>query len=276
MGSVPRCRPGRRDQDVDLVVGDPEASRIPGSPRAALEIWREGSGRRDAVYHQPGRITMGSVMNLIEDAAVLAGMAAPGGLAARGRRRADEAWDWYRAILRCSRLIGRHGYLLQRITARGSTPWPPVCILRWAADPRVGAGPLRRALHDTLAADALTPPVSEAVKIDYLSCLKSVENMRRLREHDAATSAGRSRCWGAGKRACWISSCPGGRETSRSSDSGSAPATSWSGPGACSDCCSPTGWRRRTGRLRVRLRWRCEDRPGSMPTTRPPPPRPAP
>jgi len=51
------------------------------------------------------------------------------------------------------------------------------CILRWAADPRVGATQLRRALHATLIADALTPPVSEAIKIDYLMAFRPVENM---------------------------------------------------------------------------------------------------
>ena len=59
--------------------------------RAALEFWREGSRRRDAVYHQPGRLSFGSEMNLIEDANVFAAMAAPRGLAPRGHRRAGRS-----------------------------------------------------------------------------------------------------------------------------------------------------------------------------------------
>jgi hypothetical protein len=54
------------------------------------------------------------------------------------------------------------------------------CILRWAADPRVGATQLRRALHDTLTADALTAPVSEAIKINYLMAFGPVENITNL------------------------------------------------------------------------------------------------
>ena len=50
--------------------------------------------------------------------------------------------------------------------ARGSTPWPSAASSDGWPILRVGATQLRRALHDTLIADALTPPVSEAIKID--------------------------------------------------------------------------------------------------------------
>ncbi len=42
------------------------------------------------------------------------------------------------------------------------------CIVHWAEDPRVDVRMLRRALDDVLAADTLTSPVSEMLKIDYL------------------------------------------------------------------------------------------------------------
>ena len=83
--------------------------------RAALEIWREGSRRRDAVYHQPGRLSIGSEMHLIQDANVFAAMAALEGSRLEEAGARDEAWDWYLAMLRCSRLIGRHGPLVQRL-----------------------------------------------------------------------------------------------------------------------------------------------------------------
>ena len=136
--------------------------------RAALEIWREGSGRRDALYHQPGRMKIDTRLSLIQDAIHFAGMATLEGSRLEDAGKRDEAWDWYRAILRSSRLIGRHGGLVQRLYGERIHALAVRCILRWAADPRVGAGQLRRALHDTLTADALTPPVSEAIKIDYL------------------------------------------------------------------------------------------------------------
>ena len=46
--------------------------------------------------------------------------------------------------------------------------------------PALGSRELRRALNETLDADALTPPVSEAIKLVHLSCLNSVEDMSRF------------------------------------------------------------------------------------------------
>ena len=55
---------------------------------------------------------------------------------------------------------------------------PRTRIEHWAADPRVDAGLLRKALDDTLAADAMTPPLSEALKLDYLMYLRDMEELR--------------------------------------------------------------------------------------------------
>ncbi len=159
------------------------SSALPGlreyleAKRTALEIWRDGSRRRDAVYHQPGRLSVGSEMQLIQDANVLAAMAALEGSRLEDTGALDETWNWYLAMLRCSRLVGRHGTLVQRLFGVKIHSLAACCTLRWAADPRLEAGQLRRALRDTLDADALTQPVSDAIKLDYLSCLNTVEDM---------------------------------------------------------------------------------------------------
>jgi hypothetical protein len=80
-------------------------------------------------------------------------------------------------MLRASRLIGRHGCLSQRLYGARIHKLAARCILRWASDRRVDAGRLRRALDDTLAADALTPAVSDAIKLDYLMILSVVEDL---------------------------------------------------------------------------------------------------
>jgi hypothetical protein len=149
-----------------------------GAKRAALEIWREGSGRRDAIYHQPGRLRIDRGMELVEEASVFAAMAAMEGSRLEETGARDQAWDWYRAMLRSSRLIGRNGEVFQRAVGAKIHAVAARCILRWAADPRVDAARLRRALRDTLAADVLTPPVSEAVKLDCLACLNTVDSLK--------------------------------------------------------------------------------------------------
>ncbi len=56
-------------------------------------------------------------------------------------------------------------------------PWPLAASCDGQLDPRIDAGRLRRALDDILAADALTPPISEAMKLDYLICMADLEDM---------------------------------------------------------------------------------------------------
>src|SRR5579883_2549056 len=161
-----------RSESLTWSSGSPTSRGYLKDMRAALEIWREGSERRDALYYQPAEISIDSVITLASDAAVLTGLAALEGSRLEEAGERDEAWRWYRAMLRSSRLIGRHGCLVQRVYGAQVHALAARCILRWAADPHVGAGQLHRALDDVLAADALTPPISEAIKIDYLSCVK--------------------------------------------------------------------------------------------------------
>ena len=94
--------------------------------RAALETWREGSGRPDAVYHQPGRVRLGSVMNLIDEMALLAGMAAlEGSRLEDAARRMKPGAGTERSCDAAGSSAGT-GTCSIAITARSSTPWPPV------------------------------------------------------------------------------------------------------------------------------------------------------
>ena len=145
--------------------------------RAALRSGA-GSGRRDALYLQPGLMKSNTRLILMEDTVHFAGLATLEGSRLEDAGKLDKAWNWYHAILRSSRLVGRHGGFGQRLYGDRIHALAVRWILRWAADPRVGAVQLRRALDDTLSADSLTPSVSEGIKIDYLLCLGSVENMR--------------------------------------------------------------------------------------------------
>ncbi len=148
--------------------------------RPSLEKWREGSDRPDALYQQPEE-TAGNqaVPTLTQDMRDLAILGALEGSRLEEAGAMSQAWDWYRAMLRFSRLVGRHGgsrYLGARLHEPATGR-----ILHWAADPRVDASQLRKALDDTLAADALTPPFSEAIKLEYLG-LSGSDGPRVLRD----------------------------------------------------------------------------------------------
>ena len=53
-------------------------------------------------------------------------------------------------------------------------------ILHWAADPRVDAILLRKAVDETLDADALTPPLSHCLKLGYLITMREIDELSMM------------------------------------------------------------------------------------------------
>jgi hypothetical protein len=88
----------------------------------------------------------------------------------------QEAWGWYRAALRSSRMVGRHGGAVQHAFDAMIHEATAPCIVHWAEDQRVDVRMLRQALDDVLAADTLTSPVSEMLKIEYLASKRELDH----------------------------------------------------------------------------------------------------
>jgi len=146
--------------------------------REAMELWRQGSERPDALYNQPGRLAVDTLLPVVQELRTLANLAGLEGSRQAVNGAMDQAWVWYRAILRSSRHVGKHGVIIERLVGASIHEKALPRILRWAADPRVDADLLRQALDDTLAAEAMTPPLSEALKIEYLMYLRDLEELR--------------------------------------------------------------------------------------------------
>ena len=156
----------------------PEVRAFVDQKRPAMERWRLGSERPDALYHQPGQFAMDTLLGLVQDMRYLASLAGLEGSRLEDEGAMGQAWDWYRAMLRFSRLAGRHGCLIERLIGAAVHDQATGRILHWAADPRVDAKQLRKALDDTIAADTLTPPLSEALKVEYLMSLRDLDELR--------------------------------------------------------------------------------------------------
>ncbi len=146
--------------------------------RPAIEAWREGTDRPDALYHQPGEMAIDTILPVVQDLRTLGRLADLEGTRLEEQGAMGEAWSWYKAILRSSRHVGRHGVTIERLVGAALLEMSCRRINHWAADPRVDAALLRRALADALAADALTFPLSENLKLDYLICLRDLDELR--------------------------------------------------------------------------------------------------
>ncbi len=146
--------------------------------RPALEKWREGTERPEALYHQPGEITVDTFLPMAQHLGTFSRLASLEGSRWEEQGAMDKAWSWYKAMLRSSRHIGRHGVLVERQMGAYDHERAVTRINHWAADPRVNATQLRRALSDAITADLMTPPVSESMKLGYLIELRELDEQR--------------------------------------------------------------------------------------------------
>jgi hypothetical protein len=148
--------------------------------RPALEFWREASARPEALYHQPSQILIDTLLPIVQEVSGLARMAGLEGSRHEEKGEMNQAWTWYRAMLRSSRHVGMHGVIIERLVGARMHELAAERALHWAADPRTDGKLLRQALDDILAADAMTPPLSRALKLDYLMYLHDLRDLRVL------------------------------------------------------------------------------------------------
>ncbi len=158
-------------------AGPAERSYLESS-RPALTVWRLGSERPDAIYHQPGKMAADTILPLVNDLRMLNWLAALESSRLEAEGAMAEAWSWYESMLRASRHVGKRGAVIERAVGARDFEHAARRIVRWSADPRVDAALLRRALADTVAADALTPPLSVSMKIQYVMCQRDLDELR--------------------------------------------------------------------------------------------------
>jgi hypothetical protein len=93
------------------------------------------------------------------------------------------AWDWYRITLRGSRLVARNGSVIGYLVGIATYAACQTRINSWAADPRVDADLLKRALDDVHAINAMTPKTSDCMKVEYLCAMKMAREPQRFIDH---------------------------------------------------------------------------------------------
>ncbi len=111
--------------------------------RPALELWRKGTDRPDALFHQPDSLKLDSILAIVDDLRSLAMLACLEASRLEENGRMGEAWSWYKAILRSSRHVGKRGVMLERVAGAFIHRNATRRIIRWAGDPRVDAALLR-------------------------------------------------------------------------------------------------------------------------------------
>jgi hypothetical protein len=149
--------------------------------REALALWREGTERPKALYHQRRDANLGTLLPVTQDLNTFTSMALLEASRLEGEGDMAGAWGWYRASLRAARHSSQ-GVLVERNFGARTHGLVVPRLTRWAADPRVGYPLLKDALREVIAIDAMTPPLSETLKSEYLMRLRDLSEMKFLVE----------------------------------------------------------------------------------------------
>ena len=159
------------------------------SSRDALETWRRGTERPDALYIPPGALTFEVMLDVTQKLRFFTKLALLQGSKKEADNDVQGALEWYLAILRSSRHSGKRGTFIERLVGIAMHNMAGTRLIRWAADPRVDAGMLRRALDAAHATEAATPPTSDGLKTEYLSFLHSLDDPElMIRIHESLSS----------------------------------------------------------------------------------------
>jgi hypothetical protein len=156
------------DPNVRWSQADPLVHRWAEEHREAMELYRRGSERPDAldpdVTSDPHPQTrMMQPLRLFQTLALLE--------ASRLEEAGDMAgaWTWYRTALRATRHLGRHGTAVMRLVEQSLEKQLCERVSAWAADRRTTPDLIRRAIDDVIACESLRPSESYTLKAEFMS-----------------------------------------------------------------------------------------------------------
>ena len=155
-------------------TADPSQRRWLDENREALGLWREGTGRPDALYIPPKTLTIATLLPVMQAMRSFGRLAILEGTRLEAEGDLKGALDWYLAVLRSSRHCGRRGFPIERLVGIAVASMGSTRLLAWAVNPGVDTAMLRRALDAVVECEAMTPPSSDSFKCEYISFLNTV------------------------------------------------------------------------------------------------------
>jgi hypothetical protein len=167
--------------ETDWSKADPPVRQWVEENREALELWRRGTDRRDALLVQPKDLTIESPLSAIQELRTFTRLALLEGSRREQAGDLDGAWSMYRAVPRSSRHAGMHGPAIARLVGTAMLRKSEPSVSHWAEHPRQSSASLRRALADLDECAAMTPPVSEMVRAEYFATRSALSRPEKWR-----------------------------------------------------------------------------------------------
>ncbi len=158
----------------------PELEQFLHDNEAALLAWKSGAEKSRAQYHLARDVWMGSPHEVDSALREFARTVKTIGIKLETAGRPVEAWEWYEAAIRTSRLYGQNGGGADRDVGCVSFFIVALRLPVWSADPALDSKALIHALTQVQDVWHLTEKYSTVVEIEYLSLENTI---RKLESH---------------------------------------------------------------------------------------------
>jgi hypothetical protein len=136
--------------------------------RPALDRFRAGSEKPDALYVQPRDLRIDTQLPLINDLQTFARLARLEAWRLEQEGNPDAAWTIHRALFRASRHAGRDGCMIARVVGIAMHSVAATGMERWSRDPRVTPAMVEEALRAIQTDERLAAPPSKILKSEYI------------------------------------------------------------------------------------------------------------
>ncbi|MEI8022228.1 MAG: hypothetical protein WCH39_28720, partial [Schlesneria sp.] len=140
----------------------------------AMQVWRRGTDCFDSLFASPLATSFDEMMTDLQSFQELVGMVQCDGMRLESEGRLFDAAENYLAILRSSDLLGRHGFVTQKLHGMWNYRVAARRLIRWSEDSRLGAEELRSVLNQVRAVNQRSEPPSAGLKVDYLFIMNAL------------------------------------------------------------------------------------------------------
>ena len=142
--------------------------------REAMQVWRRGTDCSDSLFASPLVTSFDEMMTALQSFQELVGMVQCDGMRLESEGRLFDAAENYLAILRSSDLLGRHGFVTQKLHGMWNYRVAARRLIRWSEDSRLGAEELRSVLNQVRAVNQKSEPPSAGLKVEYVFTMKAL------------------------------------------------------------------------------------------------------
>jgi len=201
-----KLTPEPTDRTGVWATSSPDERRWLETNREALNLWRQGTKRPDALYTSSRTINIATLLPAVQSLRQFARLAMLEGsrLEAAGDR--DGAMGWYLAILRSGQHCGRRGSVIERLVGCAINSLAVHRITALAKDRATDPKMLRRALDAAIEAQKMTPPFSDHLKAEYLLAAHTLKDpaYEDPSQLTGGTATNRfNQAWGRASRRMW-------------------------------------------------------------------------